>query len=542
MFLRLDREMILVQILASVSDNSGNVGIGTTGPGDIRLKVHSNDSDDYIAIFKQTHASNLGTVQIDTPSDSNARPSRLDFARGGVNKWKTGMVYGDTTNGWGLSDATGSGTALQQTRFLVTPAGNVGIGTTDPGFRFHAYHPTTNVVGKFESGDPQVWIDLHDSNSGNYGALLGHEGGNGHLFKIADGSVNERLVLDNSGNLFLQSESQNRIVFGNTGDDFTINNTNNWIRGSAGSLQFNSASSGYVWEAAGAARLAMSQTGVITQTTSGTGDGYDMILRSTDSGDPGLSITRDNVVGFGIAVRGATDDYADFQVNNGGATSYSEEGKMRIYHNGNISIPGSAVWSSNVGNLLFPTGSHYMVRNSTSTGNESLIVSNQTGTGGAIGILQYRNGGSIRGDYLIATNSAGIYFSSASDYRFKENVTTVEDDHLTKLTSLRPVTYTEREGWQSDVDTETVHTGFIAHEVEEIYPEFVEGEKDALWTQEELDARGDEIETEESVGDPKYQTVAYTKKEWNVYMIRALQQLKAENEALKARLDALEGE
>jgi hypothetical protein len=109
---------------------TGNLSIGAGTPGDITLKVHSNDSDDYIAIFKQTHASNLGTVQIDTPSDSNARPSRLDFARGGVNKWKTGMVYGDTTNGWGLSDATGSGTALQQTRFLVTPTGNVGIGTT----------------------------------------------------------------------------------------------------------------------------------------------------------------------------------------------------------------------------------------------------------------------------------------------------------------------------------------------------------------------------------------------------------------------------
>jgi len=112
--------------------STGNVGIGVSDPGGIRLKVHSNDSDDYIAIFKQNHASNLGTVQIDSPSDSNARPSRLDFARGGVNKWKTGMVYGDTTNGWGLSDATGSGTALQQTRFIVTPGGNVGIGTGSP--------------------------------------------------------------------------------------------------------------------------------------------------------------------------------------------------------------------------------------------------------------------------------------------------------------------------------------------------------------------------------------------------------------------------
>jgi len=131
---------------------AGNVGIGTSSPGDIRLKVHSNDSDDYIAIFKQTHASNLGTVQIDSPSDSNARPSRLDFARGGVNKWKTGMVYGDSSNGWGLSDATGSGTAVQQTRFLVQPGGNVGIGTTSPGAKL--------AFGGFG----QIWVNNDASN------------------------------------------------------------------------------------------------------------------------------------------------------------------------------------------------------------------------------------------------------------------------------------------------------------------------------------------------------------------------------------------
>lgn len=107
------------------------VGIGVTSPS-AKLHVIDNDSDDYIAIFKQTHSSNLGTVNIDTPADNNSRPSRLDFSRGGTLKWKTGMIYGDTSNGWGLSDATGSGTAIQQTRFLVQPGGNVGIGTTHP--------------------------------------------------------------------------------------------------------------------------------------------------------------------------------------------------------------------------------------------------------------------------------------------------------------------------------------------------------------------------------------------------------------------------
>jgi len=75
---------------------------------------------------------------------------------------------------------------------------SLGVGIS-PAFAFHSYHATTNVVGRFESGDSQVWIDLHDSNSGTYGALLGHN--SSQLFHVADSSVVDRLSLDNSGNL-----------------------------------------------------------------------------------------------------------------------------------------------------------------------------------------------------------------------------------------------------------------------------------------------------------------------------------------------------
>ena len=75
----------------------------------------------------------------------------------------------------------------------------VGIGTQSPAFQLHAYHPTTNVVARFESGDGNVWIDLHDSNSGQYGALLGHDSTN--LFKVANASADNRLALSNAGML-----------------------------------------------------------------------------------------------------------------------------------------------------------------------------------------------------------------------------------------------------------------------------------------------------------------------------------------------------
>ena len=335
------------------------------------------------------------------------------------------------------------------------------------------------------------------------------------------------------------NDSDTRLTLGSLGTPNT--NSSNNIR-SVGTILRNNAggSTGtHEWEINGALKLQIQSSGVLQTTTTGSGDGYDIIARSTDGGDTGLELTRNGVAGFGIAVRAAATDYADFQLNNGGSPSYTETGKMRLYADGSISIPGTALWSSGIGHVFGNTGSHYMIRTSNSAGNESMIISNTIGSGGSTGILQYRNGGSVRGDYLIADHTNGIYFNSTSDYRFKENVVNIPDGILDKLTSLRPITYTHSSDF--DDDTATAHSGFIAHEVQEVFPEFVTGTKDALYTQEDLDARGDQTTVTESVGDPLYQTVAYSKKEWNVYIIKALQELKAENEALKTRIEVLEG-
>lgn len=137
----------------------------------------------------------------------------------------------------------------------LTNTGRLGIGTDNPSFVLHVTHPTTNVVARFESGDNQVWIDLHDDGSGSYGALLGHDSDNNILFRVADASVNDKLILDPSGNLTIKGQLE--LIDGNnyivadqstaTRIKFYLNNTvaGEWKRtGSGGSIRPNQYSSG----------------------------------------------------------------------------------------------------------------------------------------------------------------------------------------------------------------------------------------------------------------------------------------------------------
>ena len=508
----------------------GKVGIGTASPQH-DLVIH-NDSGPFLSLIGDGYNDEMGIIfnggDLNNASSAGNTGAKITSQLSVTG----GQVLGD------LRFTTNSGDTFVDA-MRIDHDGNVGIGADNPSFT--AVSGSIDQIGleiQNANNDSSAHLKLTGrNNTGSPGQAtsfeIAHRGDALKTSFIHGGT--EVWEFDSSGHAHLgMNDSDTRLTFGNTGTANT--NSSNNIRAVSAGFMYNSGGAGstHIWEVNGAQKLNLNTVGRLEVKSADTSDNYNLVATSTNNADPGLLLVRDSTVGFGIAVRAAANDYADFQVNNSGAPSYAETGKMRIYHNGNISIPGDALWSSVIGHQFFPTGGHYMVRNSASSGNETFIVSNQTGSGGAIGIIQYRFGGSVRGQYLIATDAAGIYFSGTSDYRFKENVSTITDDHLTKLTSLRPITYTE-------VGDSEVKTGFIAHEVEEVYPEFVDGEKDALWTQEDLDARGDEIDPEESVGDPKYQTLAYTKKEWNVYIIRALQQLKEENEALKARIEVLEG-
>lgn len=95
---------------------------------------------------------------------------------------------------------------------FISGGGNFGIGTASPGFRFHAYHPTTNVVGKLESGDDEVWLALTDVGTDNYGTLIGRKSSTNTLFKIADENVIERFTVLENGNVGIGTDSPSNLL------------------------------------------------------------------------------------------------------------------------------------------------------------------------------------------------------------------------------------------------------------------------------------------------------------------------------------------
>jgi hypothetical protein len=102
-------------------------------------------------------------------------------------------------------------------------------------------------------------------------------------------------------------------------------------------------------------------------------------------------------------------------------------------------------------------------------------------SGGAIttstSLVYFINGNGIVGQ--IYTNGSATTYATSSDYRLKENVQPMTNA-LAKVAQLKPVTYK----WKVDG---TDGEGFIAHELQEVVPDCVAGEKDAV------DANGDPV-------------------------------------------------
>jgi hypothetical protein len=180
---------------------------------------------------------------------------------------------------------------------------------------------------------------------------------------------------------------------------------------------------------------------------------------------------------------------------------------MRIDSSGVLLVGMTSASNTTAGFYTSANGT-VIVHTSSSTFDQPLLINRHSSTGVSIQFRQANvNVGSVS-----VTASATAY-NTSSDYRLKENIAPMTSA-LAKVAQLKPVTYT----WKIDG---AAGQGFIAHELQEIVPDCVTGEKDAV----------------DADGKPVYQGVDTSF--LVATLTAAIQELKAELDEAKIEIAAL---
>tara|TARA_R110002126_G_scaffold247064_1_gene389973 strand:- start:977 stop:2077 length:1101 start_codon:yes stop_codon:yes gene_type:complete len=238
-------------------------------------------------------------------------------------------------------------------------------------------------------------------------------------------------------------------------------------------------------------RLAVSQTAtsgslssMIFQTNSGTSLGEKMRLTgagslcvgSTSAGDAGtvtVSIGNPGTTAGGLQLwaSSAQEHYIQWGDSSTGSATYAgaisyahATNSMRFWTNSTertrIDSSGQIFWGC--------TGAVPASMYFTPDANGGSLVS--SGSSGSKFVFYFQHNNGTVG--YIASNSGGTSYNTSSDYRLKNTIAPMTGA-LAKVALLKPVTYK----WNADgSDGE----GFIAHELAEVCPYAVTGEKDAL--------------------------------------------------------------
>jgi len=191
--------------------------------------------------------------------------------------------------------------------------------------------------------------------------------------------------------------------------------------------------------------------------------------------------------------------------------------KLRLTGNGHLYVHNEVQYSSSYTNMIY-TGSDNVtlgVRFNTNVSGKQygIEVNNIAGVANSYAMI-FGNGSTTVGSILMQTSST--QFNTTSDYRLKENIVPLTG-------AIERVNQLQVRRFNFIIEPDNTVDGFIAHEVKNIVPEAVSGEKDGVKEDGSIDPQG--IDQSKLVP----------------LLTAALQEAIAKIETLEARLTALEG-
>ena len=323
------------------------------------------------------------------------------------------------------------------------------------------------VTTKLSSAAAQLWVG--EANGGDaYADIYMGKGDSGDEVRFSKSAAGDLDILTNAATLHLDVDGSGYFSGGNFGIGKTApssqNSTATFLHIGGGG----DASSGLVledneaqWEIQnnGHLRIKRASTDVV-EFDSGTGD-------ATFAGDVNISdgegmLHISNTAGTAKTWRFCAWDAGKFYISDDAGNT-----KPFVIDGGNNNI---GIGTSSPDAPLHVEG-QTQCRAPGAVSNPLVVYNTTSSTADQVIVNFYRTGSGFTG--AIRTTGTATSYTSGSDYRLKENEVAISDG-ITRLKQLKPYQFNFK------VDSDKTVDGFFAHEVSDIVPEAVSGEKDAV--------------------------------------------------------------
>jgi len=455
-------------------DSSQNVGIGTTG-GSSKFSI-------------------LGQV-----SNSTAKFVRLATQYMDIIQTSSANQILSTGKSFYLSTADSTNIVFQTDnteRMRIDTSGNVGIGTSSPSAKIHgiagADWNSTNYSFLFQNEETQNSYGNTVRIIGGGGAGAGNSASN--ILTVGDNDDNIDFVVRGDGNVGIgtSSPAEKLEVYGteasggveilltNVGEGggttvpyTAIRSKLNSLR-NGGEIRFGR-DSGYTGESSSDSNIQF-YTAVNNVNTEA--------MRINSSGNVGIGTSTPSA---NLEVRGASSNgqiylggsttatygqiYSD---NDGTLIAAADAGDNASGSSFRVSVDGSEAMRIDSGlNVLIGTTSFSSGSKGKQFENNANAIALRSGSATTATTFhnEFHNPNGAVGS--IRTSGTSTSYVTSSDYRLKENVS-YDFDATTRLKQLRPARF------NFIADANTTLDGFLAHEVQDVVPEAISGEKDAV--------------------------------------------------------------